>query len=353
MMDTAADNNRLANILSFATLYKDCVESFCLIHQGKKEWNRKQRLLMAKIGVEQGKLLAWSQIMGVCELGEYRDSRLDEPATFSEVEAIVKCMLDRLVNVDHGVQLATYGLKPSKKSSDNLEPALDSTRLESFREQYMLLPNAQYATLEKATHWTISDDTKFETFVADTRNSVNQLIQLMEVEELVEECLKQDIKAMGWHPVFDRVRAANDGSKLRLIKESCKVEQPIYSEAADLPLAYLNTQWSDSYNEMMDEKYPNGNPHRTEMSTNGLIEEQKTKKEKSTTGDTSPRKQSLVGMLSKLRSHSWHRRSPTQVAVEGPPRSKSLAHPATIKEDGLYELSTERSMSEGGTSTRP
>jgi hypothetical protein len=335
------DTKKREPLLKFAKLYRDCVESFCLIHQGKKEWDRAQRLLLVKVGIQQAKLLAWSQAVGVCELGEYRVPLLDDPVTFEEVKSIVKGMLDRLVHADHGIQLATYGIKPSKKFVESLEPALDSTRLESFREQYMLLPGATYASWFKATHWTISDNEKFGNFISDTRASVDRLVKLMGVESYIDESVKQDIKAMGWHPVFDKNRAASDGSKLRLIKESCHDEYPAYSNATGLPLSYLNQQWSDHYQETMALHHP----YRPQLDKFAKSEEKN--EQKYLAGETSPRKQSLGGMFSKLRSHSWHKRNSVPAVVVDPPRASSHAHTNDMNSVENI-LHPERSKSEGG-----
>jgi hypothetical protein len=343
-MEATMGSKKRATALKFATLYRDCVESFGLIHQGKKDWDRPQHLLLVKIGIQQAKLLAWSQIIGVCELGECRDPRLDDTHLFEQIDIIIKGMLDRLIHVDHGIQLATYGLKPSKKANESLEPALDSTRLESFREQYMLLPESIYASWSKATHWAISDNGKFSTLIADTHASVDRLVQLMGIESRVDQCLKQDIKAMGWHPVFDRTRAASDGSKLRLIKDSCHDEYPIYAAATELPLSYLNTQWTDSYQESMMLRYPASNPYRSQLDKFTRAEGKDGKK--SIAADTSAQKPSLSGMFSKLRSHSWHKRHSGPAINIDPPRANSALH--ATREDDLEEtLTPERSKSEG------
>jgi hypothetical protein len=61
--------------------------------------------------------------------------------------------------------------------------------------------------------------------------------------------VKLDIHALGWHPVFERTKAASDGHKLQLIKQVCKDTYPSFVAATEKALAYLNKEWNDDYQE--------------------------------------------------------------------------------------------------------
>jgi hypothetical protein len=117
--------------------------------------------------------------------------------------------------------------------------------MEAFRERYLLLevPRTPSAT---ANHWMIMDSVKFQQFVLHVRENVNSLISLMDIKSRVDQAMKYDIRGFGWHPVFERIRAANDASRLRMIKDVCAEEYPEYAAAASGALEYLDKEWKDN-----------------------------------------------------------------------------------------------------------
>jgi len=238
-----------AGAVELAALFRECVECFGSIHQGKKEWDRPQRLLLAKLGIQQARLLAFGQIMGICDTSDDRDPRLDTKDTRDKIVQTLRTIIDRPKTMNRVSQFDNYGLKPAKKVS-RVEPALDATRLEAFREQYYAFGTARSSSVT-AHHWAIASNDKFRVFIAQTREAVDSLINMFDLGDRVDQFIKWDIRALGWHPVFDRTRAANDGSKLRLIKESCEEDYPQYAKATEIPMANLNQDWQDSYEAAM------------------------------------------------------------------------------------------------------
>jgi hypothetical protein len=241
--------------LALAQLFSTCVEAMLMIHPSK-EWDREQRLLIAKLGIQQGRLLAWGDMLGICELDSSRDPRLDEPETRTKIEKALQDIVDRPAHTDRATQFEKYGLKPPKKFMGTTQPALDAARLDAFREKLEMLQQQRWEVRRgmsiTISHWTIVDSEKFATYVALIRKQVDILIGLMDIEDRVNRAMKYDIKALGWHPVFQRSKAASDMTKLRLIKDACASEYPEYAAATQGALDYLDKEWKDSYQEAME-----------------------------------------------------------------------------------------------------
>lgn len=176
-----------------------------LIHPGK-EWDREQRLLIAKLGIQQGRLLAWGDMLGICEVGNGRDSRLDEPDIRDKIEKSLQSIIDRPVHTDRATQFELYGLKPPKRFLNSSQPALDTARLEAFREKLETLQEQRWEVRRgmsiTISHWTIADSEKFKTYLNLIRVQVDILIALVGIEDRVDRAMKYDIKALGWQSVF-------------------------------------------------------------------------------------------------------------------------------------------------------
>jgi hypothetical protein len=121
------------------------------------------------------------------------------------------------------------------------------TRLEAFRERYRNLQSQ--ASTDLPTHWIITHNAKFAALIGNLRKEIDELINSTGVERNVNLAMRRDIRALGWHPLFDRPKATSDGSKLQLIKEVCSTEYPEYAAEAKEALAHLAKEWQDSYQE--------------------------------------------------------------------------------------------------------
>jgi hypothetical protein len=260
---------------AFANLFSDAVESFGLIHQNKKGWDLAQRLLLTRLGIQQGRLLAWGDALRICHPGYLMDPHFDNLPFYEDICQHLKTIRAHFQCENKQSYLDNYGLKPVKESSFNLESALHMTRLEAFRERYQNLDLQNSWTPQ--THWIIVDNTKFPALIVTLQKEIGTLIDLTGMEKNVNQAMKRDIKALGWHPIFDRIKAANDGSKLQLIKEACGNEYPEYSAATKEPLAYLGKEWQDSYQEAMNKAshtFPSRpSPTNTASSENSVLQE--------------------------------------------------------------------------------
>jgi hypothetical protein len=229
----------------FAALFSDAVESFGLVHQNKKGWDLAQRLLLARLGIEQGRLLACGDALRICHPGYMADPNEILPlfeAMCQHLEAIRACFFCE----NKQSYFRSYGLRPAKGAVD-FETALHMTRLEAFRERYQILDLK--APKNPQIHWIIVDNAKFPALIGKLQAEVDALVVRTGVERNVDLAMRRDIRALGWHPLFDRPKAASDGSKLQLIREVCATDYPEYSAATREPLAYLAKEWQDSYQE--------------------------------------------------------------------------------------------------------
>jgi hypothetical protein len=313
--------------LAMAQLFSTCVEAMLLIHPSK-EWDRAQRLLIAKVGIQQGRLLAWGAMVGICELDSSRDPRLDEPEIHAKIEKALQDIIDRPVHTDRATQFEKYGLKPPKKFARTTEPALDAARLDAFREKLEILQQQRWEVRRgmsiTITHWSIVDSDKFIAYLALIREQVDFVIGLMGIEDRVNRAMKYDIKALGWHPVFERRKAASDMSKLRLIKDACADEYPEYAAATRGALDYLDKEWKDSYQEAM-ERGTYGTGSEIPGAAAHTLAQSSTLKEA-----YKPQHVKRPGLFSILKPKSWRRGSKDEgrsQSVDDSTRSKSIAVP--------------------------
>jgi Prion-inhibition and propagation len=253
--------NNISSIVHLAQTFSTCVECFGLIHPSK-EWERAQLLLLCQLGIQQARLLAWGDNLGICETGSNRDARLDDPEKRPMIEKALQSIIDRPAHVHRVTQFEKYGLKPPKRFSTAYQPALDTTRLEVFREKFEMLNRERWEVRRgmsvTAHHWSIVDCEKFKTFIGLVRDNVDSLIQMMGNEANVDRAVKHDIRALGWHPIFDKVKAAGDMSKLRLIREACEKQYPEYAAVTEGALDYINREWKDSYQDAMEARTAGG-----------------------------------------------------------------------------------------------
>ncbi|KIW04540.1 uncharacterized protein PV09_04294 [Verruconis gallopava] len=249
--------------LALAQLFSTCVECFGLIHPGK-ESEQAQRVAVAKLGIQQARLLAWGDMVGLLDVTSSRDPRLEDHDTRLAIEKALQDIIDRPAHTDRETQFEKYGLKPPKKFFQNNQPSLDVARIESFRERMEHFQRQKWEVKRgmsiTMSHWMIQDVEKFKVFLALVKEKVDFLIGLMGVEAKVDTALKHDIKALGWHPIFDKIKAASDMSKLRLIQQACKDDYPEYVTAAQVALDYLDKEYKDNYQELRD-----GIPTSTEI----------------------------------------------------------------------------------------
>jgi hypothetical protein len=316
--------------LSLAQLFSTCVECFGLIHPGK-EWDHEQRVLIAKLGIQQGRLLAWGDMIGITELGPARDPRLQDTEMRGSIEQALQSIIDRPAHLARTQQFEIYGLKPPKHFISSYQPALDTARLESFRAKLEMLQEQRWEVRRGMSiiisHWIIADPIKFKGYLDMIKAKVDFLIGLMDNESRVDRALALDIKALGWHPIFDKARASADMSKLRLIKEASQDEYPSYAVATGGALDYLDKEWKDSYQEAMERgTYDTG----TEIpgAAARLIAQARRAKQ---ANDQQPTKR--PGLFGRLRPKSWRKGSKTNIQVPSADeqekgRSQSLAFPS-------------------------
>lgn len=265
----------LTGVVALANLFSNCVEAFGLIHPGQK-WQKEEQLLLSRLGIQQARLLIWGDVVGVSsppksvtdravpkhpsaaypDLSEPtffppRDERLDDTETRKTLEDALSAIVDRSSTASREEMMEKYGLKPPKKFSSDYQQALDTNRLEAFRERYELLKEVaeSYAHLNTrrknsivSTSWIIADFAKFDGFIKLTQEKVDFLIGLLDIKERVDQGMRMDIKAIGWHLSADRARIAADVSKLRLITEACNDEYPEYLPATQQALANIDRE---------------------------------------------------------------------------------------------------------------
>jgi hypothetical protein len=265
----------LTGAIALASLFSNCVEAFGLIHPGAK-WEREEQLLLTRLGLQQARLLIWGSVVGIAsppasvtdravpknpssaypDLSEptffdARDPRLDESDFRTTIEETLSAIVDRSSGLTREEMMAKFGLRPPKRYGPVLEPAMDASRLESFREKYELLREVaeSYAQLNtRRTNsityqsWTIADLNKFRSFINLTQEKVDFLINLLDVKERVDRGMRMDIRVFGWHIMPDRSKTAQDISKLRLLQEICKQDYPEYVVATQQALDNINRE---------------------------------------------------------------------------------------------------------------
>jgi hypothetical protein len=270
----------LSNVLSLATQFSTCVEAFNLIHPSKDS-DHHQKVALAKLGLQQGRLLIFGDAVGISSppatIARHmvpshpgatnpephlpinfaiRDTRLDEPGTAEKVRAALDEIAGRPLHLSREELMEKYGLKTPKRFSSNEYPALDTNRLEAFREKFGLLQDLvrhmgirtpmKRGMSMTMQHWTVRDVVKFNQFVMTVRIEVDGLIALMGVKEQVDRGMRTDIKAFGWHPEMTGPVVRYDWEKLRLIQEACVQDYPEYVEITQTALRYLSEELKDT-----------------------------------------------------------------------------------------------------------
>ncbi|KAJ4301115.1 hypothetical protein N0V90_003205 [Kalmusia sp. IMI 367209] len=271
--NTASKVDILTNVFSLATAFATCVEAFNLIHP-HKDSNPAQKVALAKLGIQQGRLLIFGDAVGISSppatIARHmvpshpgltnpdptlpvnfalRDSRLDEEGVRTKVAAALEEIAGRPINLSREQLMERYGLKQPRRFSAIEHPALDTNRLEAFREKYALLQdlirqsgirtNFRRSGSMTSNHWTVKDVTRFDAFVHTVRVEVDGLITLMGVKEQVDRGMRTDIKAMAWHPDLSSMVVRKDWEKLRLIREAVTSDYPEYVDVADRAIKYI------------------------------------------------------------------------------------------------------------------
>ncbi|EME84760.1 uncharacterized protein MYCFIDRAFT_210971 [Pseudocercospora fijiensis CIRAD86] len=266
----------LTGAIALASLFSTCVEAFGLIHPSHK-WDKDEQLLLTRLGLQQARLLIWGAVVGVSSppaavtnravprhpsaaypdlkeptFFDTRDPRLDDPEIRTTIEQTLSAIVDRSSAHSREEMMAKFGLKPPKRLGGGLpEPAMDSTRLEAFREKYELLREVaeSYARINTRrnnslihTSWQIADVTKFGVFIQLTQEKVDYLIELLNVKEQIDRAMRMDIRIFGWHIIPDRQRSAMDISKLRLLQEICQADYPEYLVATQQALDNISRE---------------------------------------------------------------------------------------------------------------
>jgi hypothetical protein len=270
----------LTDVFSLATQFSTCVEAFNLIHPSK-DHDHAQKVALAKLGLQQGRLLIFGDAVGIsappATIARHmipshpgitnpdphlpvnfgvRDPRLDDEVINAKVRRALHEIAGRPSSMSRDELMNVYGLK-SPKSFSRLEyPALDTNRLEGFREKFALLKDLLTQTGARAnlkrnmsmttSHWTVKDTTRFSEYVKVIRTEVDALIDLMGVKEQVDRGIRSDLKSMGWHPDLTGPAVRHDWEKLRLIREACVVDYPEYIEVIDKAMSYISEEVKES-----------------------------------------------------------------------------------------------------------
>jgi len=270
----------LTDVFSLASQFSTCVEAFNLIHPSK-DHDHAQKVALAKLGLQQGRLLIFGDAVGIsappATIARHmipshpgitnpdphlpvnfgvRDPRLDEEIINAKIRRALHEIAGRPANMSRDELMNVYGLK-SPKSFTRIEyPALDTNRLEGFREKYTLLKDLLNQTGARSSlkrnpsmttsHWTVKDTTRFAQYVKVVRTEVDALIDLMGVKEQVDRGIRSDLKSMGWHPDLTGPAVRQDWEKLRLIREACEVDYPEYIEVIDKAMQYISEELKES-----------------------------------------------------------------------------------------------------------
>ncbi|KAL6708724.1 hypothetical protein ACN47E_002420 [Coniothyrium glycines] len=270
----------LTDVFSLASQFSTCVEAFNQIHPAKDN-NHEQKVALAKLGLQQGRLLIFGDAVGIsappATIARHmipshpgltnpdphlpvnfgvRDPRLDNEVINAKVRKALHEIAGRPSGMSREDLMNTYGMKSPKTFSRLEYPALDTNRLEASREKYALLQDLLKQTGARAnlkrsmslttTHWVVKDSARFESFVKTVRTQVDALIDLFGVREQVDRGTRSDIRCMAWHPELSGPVVQQDWEKLRLIKEACEVDYPEYVEVCAAALQYINEELKES-----------------------------------------------------------------------------------------------------------
>jgi hypothetical protein len=270
----------LADVYALATQFSACVEVFNLIHPAK-ETDKVQRIALAKLGIQQGRLLIFGDVVGISSppatIAKHmipskpgltnpeptlpihfgvRDKRLDDPVINEKVRAALNQISGRPSYMSREELMEKYGLKSPRRFFSIEYPALDTNRLENFREKYSLLndlmqatggrPPSRRGTSMTVQHWQVQNVDRFIDFVKTVRTEVDGLIALMGVKEQVDRGMKLDIKSMGWHPDCRGPILRHDYEKLTLIRRACRDDYPEYVETTEKAISYITEEMRET-----------------------------------------------------------------------------------------------------------
>jgi hypothetical protein len=287
-------------------------------------------------------------MVGLLDVSDLRDPRLTNPEIRTTIEQALQDVIDRPAHTDRETQFEEFGLKPPKKFSRASQPALDTARIESFRERLEILQHQRWEIKRgmsiTISHWIIQDLGKFKGFLAMVKEKIDFLIGLMDVGSKVDTALRYDIKALGWHPVFDRMRASYDMAKLRIIQEACKDDYPTYVEAAQVALEYLNKEYKDNYQEIRE-----GTPTSTEIPGAAAYMIAQSRQLASAYGKKPKNEKTPSNtpiFLKMFRPKSWRKGSKDLSVDDGDAKGRSMSHTPTTSTNPLTPpLTPERSKS--------
>jgi hypothetical protein len=244
---------------SLTEQFKTVIDTFGTFHPKSRDWNLPQKLLLTELGIEEARLLAWGDAIGINGTGRLRLSPAEPPFVVEDHLDNIHIQLQILISLQTETKQSEaqqrIGLRPYPHEHFP-EPALDSTRLEAFLErQRRLHMNSEKGGRMK--HYYITDNAKFKIeYLHKIRDIVSGLVASTNDESYVEIALLQDIKAMAWHPVFEEGKASHDSSKLQVIRQACQTLYPSYSAAATRALVHLNQEWQEYHEEVMERQRP-------------------------------------------------------------------------------------------------
>ncbi|QIW97909.1 hypothetical protein AMS68_003427 [Peltaster fructicola] len=353
----------LTGVIALASLFSNCVEAFGLIHPPAHK-ERRDQILLTRLGIQQARLLIWGDVVGVSSpptsvtdrhVPKYpspaypdlteptffgpRDPRLDEPQTRTTIEAALNALADRSAGLTREQMMDQFGLKPPKGMRLSHEPALDTVRLEGFREKYELLQEVaeSYAQINTRRSksiveqaWQLADPIKFAEFLKLVQSKVDTLIDLMDVKERVDRAMRIDIRSFGWHMIDDRSRSMQDKLKLGLINDACKGEYPEYQVATQQALEQISRE----LRERLITKLPDWtiNPYEKAEAD-------------AAAGAARQKRPSFFKMFRSFNKSKEDTRQPVRKDSDtGPLRSASDAGPGVADEDGYSEPIRSKSL---------
>jgi hypothetical protein len=270
----------LSDVYTLATQFSTSVEAFNLIHPSKDN-DHAQKVALAKLGLQQGRLLIFGDAVGIsappATIARHmipsrpgltnpephapvsfgaRDPRLDDEMVNGKIRRALDEISGRPTHMSRDDLMEKYGLKAPKTFSKLEYPALDTNRLEGFREKYALLQDLVRQTGLRANlkrgmsmttnHWTVKNCERFNDFVKTVRTEVDALIELLDVREQVDRGTRSDIRCMAWHPDLTGTVVRHDWEKLRLIREACELDYPEYIEVVDTALQYITEELKET-----------------------------------------------------------------------------------------------------------
>ncbi|KAF2280961.1 uncharacterized protein EI97DRAFT_429052 [Westerdykella ornata] len=364
----------LANVCTLAAQFSSCVEVFNLIHPAKPT-DHAQRVALAKLGIQQGRLLIWGDAVGISAPPRtiarsmipsrpaptnpdptlpvpfaLRNPRLDEPETYQKVRAALNQIAGRPAYLTREELMAKYGLKSPKRFGPTLfeYPALDTNRLESFREKYSLLqdlarqergrPEGRRGLSMTAQRWVVQDVNKFCDFISTIKTEVDGLVELMGVKEQVDRGMKSDIRAMGWHPDLSKQAIRQDSEKLRLIREACRVDYPEYIEVTETALKNLGEELREAGEQVRSASLPSSVYSAMAVAAaedeGGVTLEEEEQERRRTTEekDKEKEREKSPGFLSLFRLPIWSR-SPNKLPQRGTRSTPTTPGPGSLLAD--------------------